>query len=75
MAVLMMLLDAQVNCETDFVARNEKFQKLVGDVASAVMAHQRSRAVSHGDYVKVGTRPGADCWWPGQWGRVALPWP
>ncbi|XP_023687238.1 elongation factor Ts, mitochondrial isoform X1 [Paramormyrops kingsleyae] len=42
----------EVNCETDFVARNEKFQKLVGDVASAAMAHQRSRAVSHGDYVK-----------------------
>ncbi|NP_001073504.1 elongation factor Ts, mitochondrial [Danio rerio] len=30
----------EVNCETDFVARNEKFQQLVKDVALSVMAHQ-----------------------------------
>ncbi|XP_065120720.2 elongation factor Ts, mitochondrial [Paramisgurnus dabryanus] len=29
----------EVNCETDFVARNEKFQQLVKDVAVSVMAH------------------------------------
>ncbi|TRY54973.1 hypothetical protein DNTS_020730 [Danionella cerebrum] len=32
----------EVNCETDFVARNEKFQQLVKNVALSVMAHQSS---------------------------------
>uniref|UniRef100_A0A8C2L0M1 Elongation factor Ts, mitochondrial n=1 Tax=Cyprinus carpio TaxID=7962 RepID=A0A8C2L0M1_CYPCA len=33
----------EVNCETDFVARNEKFQQLVKDVALSVMAHNFSK--------------------------------
>lgn len=33
----------EVNCETDFVARNEKFQQLVKDVALSVMAHHNSQ--------------------------------
>ncbi|XP_007254314.2 elongation factor Ts, mitochondrial [Astyanax mexicanus] len=33
----------EVNCETDFVARNEKFQQLVQDVALATMAHHCSK--------------------------------
>ncbi|XP_076870713.1 elongation factor Ts, mitochondrial [Brachyhypopomus gauderio] len=40
----------EVNCETDFVARNEKFQQLVQDVALATMAHHHSRG--HSGYVK-----------------------
>ncbi|XP_066522206.1 elongation factor Ts, mitochondrial [Hoplias malabaricus] len=36
----------EVNCETDFVARNEKFQQLVQDVALATMAHHSSKAQS-----------------------------
>ncbi|KAL7891427.1 hypothetical protein AOLI_G00009030 [Acnodon oligacanthus] len=40
----------EVNCETDFVARNEKFQQLVQDVALATMAHHCSKA--HGGYRK-----------------------
>ncbi|MCJ8729104.1 hypothetical protein PDJAM_G00102330 [Pangasius djambal] len=40
----------EVNCETDFVARNETFQQLVQDVAVATMEHHRSRAKS--GYVK-----------------------
>ncbi|XP_072539172.1 elongation factor Ts, mitochondrial [Salminus brasiliensis] len=36
----------EVNCETDFVARNEKFQQLVQDVALATMAHHCSKAQS-----------------------------
>jgi translation elongation factor EF-Ts len=28
----------QINCETDFVARNEQFQDLVSEVASAAVA-------------------------------------
>ncbi|KAK9973481.1 hypothetical protein ABG768_024208 [Culter alburnus] len=33
----------EVNCETDFVARNEKFQQLVKDVALSIMAHHCSK--------------------------------
>ncbi|XP_026863646.2 elongation factor Ts, mitochondrial [Electrophorus electricus] len=40
----------EVNCETDFVARNEKFQQLVQDVTLATMAHHHSRQQS--GYVK-----------------------
>ncbi|XP_060776286.1 elongation factor Ts, mitochondrial [Neoarius graeffei] len=40
----------EVNCETDFVARNETFQQLVQDVAFATMKHHQSRAQS--GYVK-----------------------
>uniref|UniRef100_A0A672N5H4 Elongation factor Ts, mitochondrial n=1 Tax=Sinocyclocheilus grahami TaxID=75366 RepID=A0A672N5H4_SINGR len=33
----------EANCETDFVARNEKFQQLVKDVALSIMAHHSSK--------------------------------
>ncbi|XP_061076310.1 elongation factor Ts, mitochondrial [Conger conger] len=42
----------EVNCETDFVARNERFQELVRDVAFAAMAHHRRRAEGQSGYVK-----------------------
>lgn len=42
----------EVNCETDFVARNEKFQQLVKDVAFATLAHHRSKSQSQAGYVK-----------------------
>lgn len=43
----------QVNCETDFVARNEKFQQLVKDVTLASLAHHQNKTQSQGQYVKV----------------------
>ena len=43
----------QVNCETDFVARNEKFQELVRDVVSATLAHHRGNSQGKTGYVKV----------------------
>lgn len=43
----------QVNCETDFVARNEKFQQLVTDVTLAASAHHLSKIQSDAGYVKV----------------------
>ncbi|XP_029359106.1 elongation factor Ts, mitochondrial [Echeneis naucrates] len=42
----------EVNCETDFVARNEKFQQLVMDVAFATMAQYHNKAQSQTSYVK-----------------------
>ncbi|CAK6955648.1 elongation factor Ts%2C mitochondrial [Scomber scombrus] len=42
----------EVNCETDFVARNEKFQQLVKDVAFATMAHHNNKTQSQTGYVK-----------------------
>ncbi|KAM9362445.1 elongation factor Ts, mitochondrial [Symphorus nematophorus] len=42
----------EVNCETDFVARNEKFQKLVKDVAFATLAHHQSKSQNQAGYVK-----------------------
>ncbi|KAG7477455.1 hypothetical protein MATL_G00069740 [Megalops atlanticus] len=42
----------EVNCETDFVARNEKFQQLVRDVALAAMAHHRVKTEGRSGYVK-----------------------
>lgn len=42
----------EVNCETDFVARNEKFQQLVKDVAFATMAHHLNNTQSQKGYVK-----------------------
>ncbi|XP_074489648.1 elongation factor Ts, mitochondrial [Sebastes fasciatus] len=42
----------EVNCETDFVARNEKFQQLVKDAAFATLAHHRNKTQSHAGYVK-----------------------
>ncbi|XP_029008052.1 elongation factor Ts, mitochondrial [Betta splendens] len=42
----------EVNCETDFVARNEKFQQLVKDVALVTLAHQQNKRQSQGGYVK-----------------------
>nr|XP_020448639.1 elongation factor Ts, mitochondrial [Monopterus albus] len=42
----------EVNCETDFVARNEKFQQLVKDVVFTTLAHHQSKAQSHEGYVK-----------------------
>ncbi|XP_034389668.1 elongation factor Ts, mitochondrial isoform X2 [Cyclopterus lumpus] len=42
----------EVNCETDFVARNEKFQQLVKDVAFVTLAHHRNKTQSKTGYVK-----------------------
>ncbi|XP_013864577.1 elongation factor Ts, mitochondrial [Austrofundulus limnaeus] len=42
----------EVNCETDFVARNEMFQQLVKDVTLASLAHHQSKNQSHAGYVK-----------------------
>ncbi|XP_068576289.1 elongation factor Ts, mitochondrial [Cebidichthys violaceus] len=42
----------EVNCETDFVARNEKFQQLVKDVAFATLAHHQKKTLSKTGYVK-----------------------
>ncbi|XP_029947714.1 elongation factor Ts, mitochondrial [Salarias fasciatus] len=42
----------EVNCETDFVARNEKFQELVKDVTFAALTHHRSKTQSKAGYVK-----------------------
>ncbi|XP_065811019.1 elongation factor Ts, mitochondrial isoform X2 [Labrus bergylta] len=42
----------EVNCETDFVARNENFQQLVKDVAFATMTHHQNKTQSKGGYVK-----------------------
>ncbi|KAK0150392.1 Elongation factor Ts, mitochondrial [Merluccius polli] len=42
----------EVNCETDFVARNEKFQQLVKDVAYATLAHHQSKSQGKTGYVK-----------------------
>ncbi|CAG5981811.1 unnamed protein product [Menidia menidia] len=42
----------EVNCETDFVARNEKFQQLVKDVTFATLAHHRNKMQSKTGYVK-----------------------
>ncbi|KAG8007878.1 Elongation factor Ts, partial [Nibea albiflora] len=40
----------EVNCETDFVARNEKFQQLVKDVAFATLAHHQNKNQSKAGY-------------------------
>ncbi|XP_061833671.1 elongation factor Ts, mitochondrial [Nerophis lumbriciformis] len=40
----------EVNCETDFVARNDKFQQLVKDVAISAMAHHQNKSPT--GYVK-----------------------
>ncbi|XP_035242712.1 elongation factor Ts, mitochondrial [Anguilla anguilla] len=42
----------EVNCETDFVARNERFQELVRDVAFAAMAHHRRKTEGQSGYAK-----------------------
>ncbi|MEQ2239345.1 hypothetical protein ILYODFUR_003481 [Ilyodon furcidens] len=42
----------EVNCETDFVARNEKFQQLVKDVTLATLAHHQNKNQSQTGYVK-----------------------
>ncbi|CAB1430201.1 unnamed protein product [Pleuronectes platessa] len=42
----------EVNCETDFVARNEKFQQLVKDVAFAALAHHQNKTKSQTGYIK-----------------------
>ncbi|XP_074526945.1 elongation factor Ts, mitochondrial [Halichoeres trimaculatus] len=42
----------EVNCETDFVARNEKFQQLVKDVAFSTLAHHLNKTQSNAGYVK-----------------------
>ncbi|XP_015226025.1 elongation factor Ts, mitochondrial [Cyprinodon tularosa] len=42
----------EVNCETDFVARNEKFQQLVKDVTLATLAHHQNKSQSQTGYVK-----------------------
>ncbi|XP_071772600.1 elongation factor Ts, mitochondrial [Centroberyx gerrardi] len=42
----------EVNCETDFVARNDKFQQLVKDVAFATLAHHQNKTQGKTGYVK-----------------------
>ncbi|XP_058488444.1 elongation factor Ts, mitochondrial [Solea solea] len=42
----------EVNCETDFVARNEKFQQLVKNVAFATLAHHLNKTQSQASYIK-----------------------
>lgn len=42
----------EVNCETDFVARNEKFQQLVTDVAFVTLAHHLNKNKGQKGYVK-----------------------
>ncbi|XP_067881018.1 elongation factor Ts, mitochondrial isoform X2 [Heterodontus francisci] len=42
----------EVNCETDFVARNIKFQQLVQQAAIATMAHCHSKRPNTVDYAK-----------------------
>lgn len=42
----------EVNCETDFVARNENFQQLVRDVTVATLAHHRNKTQRQPGYVK-----------------------
>ncbi|XP_029906451.1 elongation factor Ts, mitochondrial [Myripristis murdjan] len=42
----------EVNCETDFVARNEKFHQLVKDVAFATLAHNQNKIKSQTGYMK-----------------------
>ncbi|XP_051933005.1 elongation factor Ts, mitochondrial [Hippocampus zosterae] len=42
----------EVNCETDFVARNEKFQQLVKDVAFSTLAHHQNKSQSRTGYLK-----------------------
>ncbi|XP_056129457.1 elongation factor Ts, mitochondrial [Lampris incognitus] len=42
----------EVNCETDFVARNEKFQKLVKNAAFATLTHHGTKTRDHPGYVK-----------------------
>uniref|UniRef100_A0A8C6UP77 Elongation factor Ts, mitochondrial n=1 Tax=Neogobius melanostomus TaxID=47308 RepID=A0A8C6UP77_9GOBI len=42
----------EVNCETDFVSRNEKFQELVKAVAFATLAHHKNKTQSQTGYVK-----------------------
>lgn len=32
----------KINCETDFVAKNEKFQQLVSQVAKSLLANQKN---------------------------------
>lgn len=43
----------QVNCETDFVARNEKFQELVKDVTLVTLAHHQNKTQGQAGYIKV----------------------
>ena len=38
-----------MNCETDFVARNEKFQALVSSVTGAILAHNPPQLLSSAD--------------------------
>ncbi|XP_054882844.1 elongation factor Ts, mitochondrial [Poeciliopsis prolifica] len=42
----------EVNCETDFVARNEKFQQLVKDVTLATLAHHQDKNQNPTGYIK-----------------------
>ncbi|XP_029288530.1 elongation factor Ts, mitochondrial [Cottoperca gobio] len=42
----------EVNCETDFVSRNEKFQQLVKEVTFAAFAFHRNKTQSQAGYVK-----------------------
>lgn len=45
----------EVNCETDFVARNQEFQKIVEEVASTCLNFTRNHQKSSDGVTKVGT--------------------
>lgn len=49
----------QVNCETDFVSRNVKFQQLVQQVALGTMLHCQSLQDELSTYSKVSLGPAA----------------
>lgn len=42
----------EVNCETDFVSRNDKFQELVKAVAFTTLAHHKNKTQSQTGYIK-----------------------
>ncbi|CAF3674744.1 unnamed protein product [Rotaria socialis] len=42
----------EINCETDFVAKNEKFQQLVSQVANSLIANQKDKAQEKAFYDK-----------------------
>lgn len=47
----------EVNCETDFVARNAVFQGLVSEVANACLGFAERQVGTNGPLIKVHTVP------------------
>ena len=52
----------QVNCETDFVSRNLKFQQLVQQVALGTLLHCQSLKDPLSTYSKVSLELSPTCW-------------